>query len=97
MKINNIPGANPPQATDTRQMGGARSPAPRNDGTRPAQDDSVTLTDTARRLGELQNQVAQQPVVDDQRVERIRQALTDGSYAVDNARVADKLFQFEVR
>jgi negative regulator of flagellin synthesis FlgM len=57
--------------------------------------DTVSLSDNAVQLGKLENTVVSTPVVDTQRVEQVRQAIKDGSYEVDPARVADKLMQFE--
>lgn len=57
--------------------------------------DTVSLSDNAVQLGKLENTVASTPVVDTQRVEQVKQAIREGSYEVDPARVADKLMQFE--
>jgi negative regulator of flagellin synthesis FlgM len=35
------------------------------------------------------------PVADTQRIEQVKQAIMDGSYEIDPAKVAEKLMQFE--
>mgnify|MGYP003415294392 FL=1 len=62
---------------------------------RPATTDTVSLTDTAARLKGLEAGVASLPVVDAQRVENIKKALADGTYNIDDKKVAEKLQQFE--
>jgi negative regulator of flagellin synthesis FlgM len=57
--------------------------------------DTVSLSESAVQLGKLQNTVVSMPVADTQRIEQVKQAIHDGSYEVDAARVADKLMQFE--
>lgn len=57
--------------------------------------DTVSLTGTAEQLRRLEESLASLPVVDGQRVEAVRQAITDGSYRVDAGRIADKLLAFE--
>jgi len=57
--------------------------------------DTVSLSDNAVQLGKLDNSAVAAPVVDTQRVEQIKQAISDGSYEVDAKKVADKLMQFE--
>lgn len=57
--------------------------------------DTISLTEVAVRLGKLENPMANLPVVDTQRIEKIKQAIDNGSYEVDPARIADKLMQFE--
>jgi len=99
MKIDNLPGTGTPKATDTRTTQATPAPAGRSEGpgTSATRDDSVTLTDTARRLVELKNQLGNMPSVDSHRVEQVRQALEDGSYQIDPSRVGEKVFQFEVK
>ena len=55
----------------------------------------VTLTDTAAKLRELESSVANQPVVDTQRVEAVKKAIADGTYQVDSKRTAEKMAEFE--
>jgi negative regulator of flagellin synthesis FlgM len=61
----------------------------------PASGDSVSLTETSARLQDLERMAAAAPEVDMQRVEEIRQAIADGRYKVDAARVADKMLSLE--
>lgn len=57
--------------------------------------DSVSLSDNAVQLGKLDNSAIETPVVDAQRVEQVKQAISSGTYEVDAKKVADKLMQFE--
>ncbi|HET7269337.1 MAG TPA: flagellar biosynthesis anti-sigma factor FlgM [Oleiagrimonas sp.] len=60
----------------------------------PAQvDDRVQLTESARAIGAAARN--RDAPVDTQRVERIRQAVADGTYKVDAQRVADRLISLE--
>lgn len=59
-------------------------------------EDALTLTDGARLLGELQQQLTQGAApFDTARVERLRQQVQDGSYATDASRIADRLLRME--
>ena len=57
--------------------------------------DSVNLTASAKALDEAARVSETSSGVDSQRVERVRQALADGSYQVDAGRIADKLVSIE--
>ncbi len=57
--------------------------------------DTVSLSDGARQLGKIDNMAISAPVVDTQRVEAVKQAVAEGNYEVDPARIADKMMQFE--
>ncbi len=57
--------------------------------------DTVSLSDSARQLGKLENTVSASPVIDTQRVEAVKQAIQNGEYEVDPVKVASKLMQFE--
>lgn len=58
--------------------------------------ESVSITNTAAELLSLENQLRELPGVDQARVDSIRQAISDGSYEVDAARIVDSLLQSEV-
>jgi negative regulator of flagellin synthesis FlgM len=62
---------------------------------RPSSVDTVSLTDTAARLRELENTLATLPVVDAQRVEDIQKSIADGSFDVDPEKIAVKILEFE--
>lgn len=71
-------------------------PAPvREDTGRSSTADTVSLTDTAAKLQSLERSLDKLPVVDSERVSELRQAIADGSYEVNSARVADKLLNLE--
>lgn len=55
----------------------------------------VSLTDTAAKLQRLEAQIANQPVVDTQKVENVKKAIADGSFKVDSNRAAEKMAEFE--
>ncbi|MDP1707793.1 MAG: flagellar biosynthesis anti-sigma factor FlgM [Gammaproteobacteria bacterium] len=57
--------------------------------------DRLSLTETSARVQELQARVASLPVVDEQRVQEIKQAIAQGSYGIDSARVAEKIVRLE--
>lgn len=57
--------------------------------------ENVQLSPEAQRLQQATEKLSQQPSVDQERVERIRQAIADGSYQVDSQRIASKLLSFE--
>ena len=57
--------------------------------------DTVSISDNATQLGKMGNAVDTTPVVDMQRVEQVKQAISNGTYEVDATKVADKLMQFE--
>jgi negative regulator of flagellin synthesis FlgM len=54
-----------------------------------AQPGEVDITPTAQRLAQVEQRISSTPEVDQGRVDAIRQALSNGSYQVDAARVAD--------
>lgn len=74
---------------ETGQAGGAGERAAAGKG------DTVSLSNTAENLKNLEQVITQLPVVDEQRVESIRQAINEGTYQVDSASIADRLINFE--
>lgn len=92
----NAPGGR--AALQGSERSGPASPAapsaPARTGT-PASGESVRLSPEAQRLQQATEQLGEQPAVDQARVDRLRQAIADGSYQVDSQRVAEKLLAFE--
>ncbi len=60
-----------------------------------APSDRLTLTPQARQLKGLEARVAQMPVVDAEKVQRLRDDIAQGRYQVNPERVAEKMLQFE--
>jgi len=57
--------------------------------------DQVTLTGSARTLQKLSEAVANAPVVNEQKVAVVKQAVQNGTYQADSNSIARKLVQFE--
>lgn len=85
-KINSLP---PIATTPELASVGARKAGPAAKDAISSDTDSLQLTASARTLGD-----ADAPV-DSHRVEKLRQAIADGSYHVDADRIAGKLLDIE--
>ena len=96
--INGVNNAQVPLTSDRNaQNVEAREPVDRSAENGPSSvKDTVSFSETAVRLGQLGVAVDDTPVVDTERVEKIKQAVMDGTYNVDPARVAEKLMDFEM-
>lgn len=67
--------------------------SPSNHGT--SAQDKVVLTDMASRLKSLEQKLSRQPEVDQDHVNRVRDAIHRGNYKVNPDRVAHKMMGFE--
>ena len=87
-KISSLPpiGSTP----DVSAIAARKAESPRKDAIA-TDTDSVELTPSARALGESGTDAP----VDLHRVEKLRQAIADGSYRVDADRIAGKLIEIE--
>jgi negative regulator of flagellin synthesis FlgM len=96
-----INGQNLPPTTDINE--GSRKSAARDGSSvtpdsadqRTAGTDSVNLTDTASMLKKMETTLSTLPVVDQQRVESVRQSILNGSFNVNPDRIAEKMLNFE--
>jgi negative regulator of flagellin synthesis FlgM len=57
--------------------------------------DSVNLTGEARQLQALEARIANEPVVDTQRVQAVRTAVENGTFTINPERIADKMISLE--
>ncbi len=96
LEINNLPGPPPTGANEGSQIApnGQHTSAAANTTVAP-KGDQVSLTDSAARLRELENEVSQLPVVDAKRVAEVQRSIAVGSYQVNPGEVADKMMAIE--
>ncbi len=59
--------------------------------------DAVTLTEASVKLQALEKNMASIPVIDESRVERIKNAIESGEYKVNSTRTAEKFVQLETK
>ena len=83
-----VPRSNPAQPNAPISETAASAPTPES-------GESVRLSAEAQQLQQITDQLREQPEVDAARVERLRQAIADGSYQVDSQRLAGNLLAFE--
>lgn len=57
--------------------------------------EQVRLSDEAQQIQQTTDRLRELPEVDAERVEKLRQAIADGSYQVDSQRLASRLIAFE--
>lgn len=74
---------------------GTRPAAQENAQSKPVAEAQVKLSAQAQQLQAVEERLRELPVVDNERVAQIRQAINDGSYQMDSGRIADKLLALE--
>ncbi|WP_456417492.1 flagellar biosynthesis anti-sigma factor FlgM [Thiolapillus sp.] len=97
--INGLSNAQAPRSGDSSQIKGSanESASIQQDATgKSSVSDTVSLSETAIRLGQIGVAVENQPVVDTKRVEQVKQAIMDGSYSVDPVRIAERMMEFDM-
>ena len=79
---------------DATKSGG---PSNNADNNQPAAstDGSVNLSDQAQTLSKLESQIKQLPDVEAEKVERIKQAISNGEFEINADRLASKISQLE--
>lgn len=97
IEINGSTGRPPVEIGDSRKAGEQSAKevatnAPTQSG---SGSDKLSLTSTAVQLRALEDQIAELPVVDTQRVQEVQRSIATGGFQIDPARIADKMLQFE--
>lgn len=57
--------------------------------------DSVQLTDTAEKMRQLEQNLADLPVTNEDRVAAVKRAISEGSYEINTLSIANKMLNFE--
>jgi negative regulator of flagellin synthesis FlgM len=60
-----------------------------------ASTDQVDLTNSAQKIDQVISSLSSEPVVDRQKVDEIKSALTEGRYEVNSSVIADKLIEID--
>lgn len=97
MAINNInnSGVNNTQFSNKQPVEQQGRPAQTQAGMAPPRQDAVSLTPQAQQLNQLQRRAENNSGVDEAKVERIKEALAAGDYAIDPERLAARIANFE--
>jgi flagellar biosynthesis anti-sigma factor FlgM len=97
ININGLPSSHLPGANESRQVTPVNN-EPTNiqrETGKSSASDTVSLSDAAKQLETMENQISSQPVVDAQRVEDARRAVNSGNYQPQPGQISEKLMQFE--
>lgn len=63
--------------------------------TAPKKQDSVSLTPQAQQFSKLQEKASNSSGIDQEKIEKIKQAITDGKYKVNVEQLARRIVDFE--
>lgn len=102
MSINNINNTNQPQLDTSKlaqqqvqnQSSGASSQAAASQAAMPAKTDSVSLTQSAQQLSNVQAKGSEAPV-NQEKVDRLKKSIADGDYKVNPEVLAKKIAVLE--
>jgi negative regulator of flagellin synthesis FlgM len=99
-KINNQ-GFRPTDTASTRRSDAAKPANSQEQSSRAAPEksaaagDTVSITQSGLLMSKLEEIVQRTPVVDQDRVAAIKEAIASGKYEVDDQRVADRMLRLE--
>ena len=98
-RLNNTPTTSAPtRATGTKDSVEAKAqplPAKAEQASASQSGESVHLSNEAQQLQKVTDSLRDQPVVNKARVAELKQAIADGSYQIDNDRLAGKIIKAE--
>lgn len=58
-------------------------------------EDSIEITSNAARINKALESASASPIIDNDRVAAVKQALADGDYSIDAQKIAQKMTQFD--
>ena len=99
MEIRQPVSSNSGLSTSTEKKAGAtQNVAPEKGSSQPQAEglSTVTVTDSALKLLQVEKTLAEMPGFDAEKVASIKQALSDGSYTINTDSIAKKLIKFEL-
>ncbi len=73
----------------------ATSNTEKSSNTTAPKQDSVSLSQQSKAIGQMQQSMASQPSFDSAKVAAIKEAIANGSYTVDPEKLADNMIKFE--
>ncbi len=86
----------PAQASTSKSSGsGKSSKSTPQASAKKTDNDSVSLTNTASTLQQIEQSLSDIPIVDSARVEAVSQSIEDGQYTIDNEKIADGIINNE--
>ena len=92
---NQVSGTNVKSASLPTKDGGKASATNKADSPQIAANEQVELTSAAQKLDEVVASLSSEPIVDRQKVDAVKQALSEGRYQVDSATIAQKLIEID--
>jgi negative regulator of flagellin synthesis FlgM len=101
INIEGLPGGLVQNAGDSTQTAQVQSPPQAQQPANPAASaptagqDTLSLTDSATRLRNLESTINSLPAADSQRVESVQRQLATGSFSVDPVSTANKMLEME--
>ena len=92
-----FPGQPAPRVDKGAEAAPAGTGRPRPGETAPAGGDAVTITPAAEELRRAEARIASVSEVDQEAVDRVREAISNGAYRTDPLRVAEKMLALEAQ
>lgn len=92
---NQVSGTSVKSASLPTKDGDKTSATNKADSPQIAANEQVELTSTAQKLDEVLANLSGEPIVDRQKVDAVKQALSEGRYQVDSATIAQKLIEID--
>ncbi|QOL27057.1 flagellar biosynthesis anti-sigma factor FlgM [Thalassotalea sp. LPB0316] len=98
ININNLGNSNPlTKVADQNAKQQAAQTAQQTSSAPQARQDSVSITPQAQQLAKLQQKSANEPEVNQKKVEQLKKAIVSGEYKIDPDKLAASIANFEFK